>query len=46
MMTNDMRRSPPETYADLRDRNYTLYIADDKSVVTYFLYLMLNKDGM
>lgn len=46
MMTHDMRRSSPETYADLRQRNYTLYIADDKSAVSYFIHLTLNKDGM
>lgn len=25
MFTSDMRRAPPETFADLKDRNYTLY---------------------
>ena len=24
MLTNDLRRSPPETFADLKERNYTL----------------------
>mgnify|MGYP006359494541 FL=1 len=46
MMTHDMQRSPPETYEDLKDRNYTLYIADDKLIVSKYLHHILNKDGM
>ena len=46
MMTHDMQRSPPETYEDLKHRNYTLYIADDKTDVSNMLFQTFNKDGM
>lgn len=25
MFTNDIRREPPKTYADLKEKNYTIY---------------------
>ena len=46
MMTHEMRKSPPETYADLKERNYTLYITDDKNTVSSLMYQVLNRDGM
>ena len=37
MMTNDIRRSPPLSYVDLKDRNYTLFVVDDQEFVTDFV---------
>ena len=37
MMTNDIRRSPPLSYVDLKDRNYTLFVVDDQEFVNDFV---------
>lgn len=34
MMTGDISRRPPNTFADLKDRNYTLHILDDHENLT------------
>lgn len=33
MMTTDMRKSPPESFADLKERNYTLFIMEDSEQI-------------
>jgi hypothetical protein len=33
MMTSDMRRGPPKTFSDLKERNYTLLVPNEKILI-------------
>jgi hypothetical protein len=40
MMTSEMRRSPPKTFLDFKDRNYTLILPDDNFTANVILGLI------
>jgi hypothetical protein len=49
MFTSGMGRHPPETYADLKQRNYTLYVASmgatgDVTAPNYEKYIISDAD--
>ena len=44
MMTNDIRRSPPLSYVDLKDRNYTLFVVDDQEHTPGFVIPVLARN--
>lgn len=45
MMTSEIRRKPPQTYADLKANNYTLYVVDDGRDAIHHVGLMIGKNN-